>query len=99
MEFVCIKTCFWDTLIKENLKEVAFKGNIEDIPISVRPYFKSKTEVEAGAEVSEEIEGADEVDEVAGLQSELDALNVAYDRRWGAKKLKFALSQAKKGMT
>ena len=96
MEFVCIRTCFWDTLIKEG--EVISKGSKEEIPPSVRPYFKSKTEVEAVAEKTEETEETDEVDEVAGLQSELDALNIGFDRRWGTKKLKFALSQAKKGM-
>ena len=41
-EYVCVHPCFWESLIEEG--QVITVENDEQIPLSVRPFFKSMTE-------------------------------------------------------
>ena len=90
MEFVCIKKCFWLSLIEEN--QVITVDKEEEIPPSVRPYFESKEKVEA-----EKIEAEEgKVDEVETLMTELEELGVSYDRRWSKTTLEGKLQLARR---
>jgi len=90
MDFVCIKKCFWLSLIEEG--QVISVDSEDEIPLSVRPFFEPKEKVEA--EKTEDT--IEENNEIEKLQAELDALGVPYDRRWGKAKLENALNLARR---
>jgi len=91
MDFICIKKCFWDTLIEEN--ELITVPNESAIPPSIRPFFNSKKEADAlKAEIKEESED----EKIEQLRAELDILGKPYDRRWGSGRLEGILQLAKR---
>ena len=94
-EYVCIHPCFWESLIEED--QVITVDNDEQIPLSVRPFFKSMTEEEVeNSKVETEKENEENVDEIERLRAELEAFGKAFDRRWGRAKLENALTLAKR---
>lgn len=96
MKFVCIRDCFWDTLIVEG--EVKDFQSENEIPPSVRPYFKTLEEVKTDKE-EKELASSSEDDVLKALQAEADTLGMSYDGRWSAETLAFKIKQAKKGMS
>ena len=91
-EFICVKKCFWNTLIEEG--EVIKLDDKAIIPASIRPFFDVKEKIEIIKIKAEE----DEVDRLEKVRAELDVMNKPYDRRWGIAKLESILQIAKRDM-
>ncbi len=103
MKFVCIKTCFWVSLITRN--QVVSVKEESEIPESVMPFFekmedfvKAEEEKKATEVKPEEITVSPD-DNLETLQEKADKLvGFAYDRRWSADTLRAKITQFLKGM-
>ncbi|MDP2218542.1 MAG: hypothetical protein Q8J68_14790 [Methanolobus sp.] len=88
--WLCTHKCFWESLVEEG--QIITVDDIEEIPFSVRPFFKDMAEIS-------KVEPVNEANEIEKLQMELEAMGKGFDRRWGKSKLMNTLQLARRDST
>ncbi len=90
MNLICIKTCFWGTLITEG--QVITVDSESEIPPSVRPFFDVQEKVEAEKIIVKE----NKINEITELRNELEKLGKPFDLRWSKATLEGKLQVARR---
>lgn len=89
MKFVCIRKCFFKDRLFNEGETIHF-----DEKVSVPRHFQAIEEQPVKEVEKEELKGDEPT--IENLQTELDSMGKAYDRRWGKAKLQAEIQIAKR---